>query len=162
MELMDWPQRSRSGACAELTRLFLDEIQQLRPHVVNGQCIESRALLSDSEIVNSHSDDVTQCRTLLASLCAQVHGAAATPSPTPRTCGRRAGRPSTIPRVLADGTLASTQLHGAPIGSALDFLSIVLADVASMSNVAPIGCSTRISFGLPPFLADQAVLIQDS
>ena len=62
------------------------------------------------------------------------------------------------PSVLADGRLVSNgNFHGAPVGYVLDFLAIVLADVASMSERR----TDRLldpdrNFGLPPFLAHEA------
>ncbi len=62
------------------------------------------------------------------------------------------------PSVLADGTLASNgNFHGAPVGYALDFLAIAVADVASMSERRTDRMlDVSRSFGLPPFLAGQA------
>jgi histidine ammonia-lyase len=62
------------------------------------------------------------------------------------------------PSVLADGSLVSNgNFHGAPIGYALDFLAIVLTDVASMSERRTDRLlDVNRSYGLPPFLAHDA------
>ncbi|MDE3065839.1 MAG: aromatic amino acid lyase, partial [Acidobacteriota bacterium] len=62
------------------------------------------------------------------------------------------------PSVLADGRLASNgNFHGAPVAYVLDFLAIAAADLASISERR----TDRLldadrSYGLAPFLADQA------
>jgi histidine ammonia-lyase len=142
-------------------RVFLDDIQALRPHV--GQRVSAAnlvALLADSPIVNSHLEDTTQVQDAYSLRCApQVHGAA-------RDTFIHAASVADIemasaidnPSVLADGSLVSNgNFHGAPIAYVLDFLAIVLADVASMAERR----TDRMldvdrSFGLPPFLAHQA------
>jgi histidine ammonia-lyase len=142
-------------------RVFLDDIQALRPHV--GQRVSAAnlvALLADSPIVDSHLEDTTQVQDAYSLRCApQVHGAA-------RDTFIHAASVADIemasaidnPSVLADGSLVSNgNFHGAPIAYVLDFLAIVLADVASMAERR----TDRMldvdrSFGLPPFLAHQA------
>jgi histidine ammonia-lyase len=142
-------------------RVFLDDIQALRPHVGQRDSAANLvALLADSPIVNSHLEDTTQVQDAYSLRCApQVHGAA-------RDTFRHAAKVADIemmsaidnPSVLADGSLVSNgNFHGAPIAYVLDFLAIVLADVASMSERR----TDRMldvdrSYGLPPFLAHQA------
>jgi len=144
-------------------RVFLDDIQALRPHVGQRDSAANLvALLADSPIVNSHLEDTTQVQDAYSLRCApQVHGAA-------RDTFRHAAKVADIemmsaidnPSVLADGSLVSNgNFHGAPIAYVLDFLAIVLADVASMSERR----TDRMldvdrSYGLPPFLAHQAGL----
>lgn len=119
-------------------RVFAAEIHRLRPHA--GQRVSAEnlvALLSDSPIVSSHLDDVSQVQDAYSLRCApQVHGAA-------RDTWHYAAGVADVelaasidnPSVLGDGSLASNgNFHGAPIAYALDFVAIVLADVASMSE----------------------------
>jgi histidine ammonia-lyase len=142
-------------------RVFLDDIHLLRPHVGQRDSAANLvSLLVDSPIVNAHLADTTQVQDAYSLRCApQVHGAA-------RDTFAHAARVADIemasaidnPSVLADGTLVSNgNFHGAPIAYVMDFLAIVLADVASMSERR----TDRMldvdrSFGLPPFLAHQA------
>jgi histidine ammonia-lyase len=142
-------------------RVFLGDIQLLRPHVGQRDSAANLvSLLVDSPIVNAHLADTTQVQDAYSLRCApQVHGAA-------RDTFAHAARVADIemasaidnPSVLADGTLVSNgNFHGAPIAYVMDFLAIVLADVASMSERR----TDRMldvdrSFGLPPFLAHQA------
>jgi histidine ammonia-lyase len=60
------------------------------------------------------------------------------------------------PVVLPDGRVESNgNFHGAPLGYALDFLSVPVADLASMSERRTDRFLDRTrSHGLPPFLAD--------
>ena len=142
-------------------RVFIDELQALRPHP--GQRVSAAnilALLADSEIVDSHADDTTQVQDAYSLRCApQVHGAA-------RDTFAHAARVADIelasaidnPSVLPDGTLSSNgNFHGAPVAYVLDFLAICLADVASMAERRTDRLlDVHRSHGLPPFLAHQA------
>ncbi len=142
-------------------RVFLDEIHALRPHP--GQRTSAAnlmALLADSPIVQSHLDDPSQVQDAYSLRCApQVHGAARdTLDHATRVADIELASSIDNPSVLADGTLVSNgNFHGAPIAYVLDFLAIVVADVASIAERR----TDRLldvdrSWGLPPFLADQA------
>ena len=142
-------------------RVFLDEIHALRPHP--GQRTSAAnlmALLADSPIVQSHLDDPSQVQDAYSLRCApQVHGAARdTLDHATRVADIELASSIDNPSVLADGTLVSNgNFHGAPIAYVLDFLAIVAADVASIAERR----TDRLldvdrSWGLPPFLADQA------
>jgi histidine ammonia-lyase len=117
-------------------------------------------LLANSPIVNSHLDDPTQVQDAYSLRCApQVHGAARdTVAHAARVADIELASSIDNPSVLADGTLVSNgNFHGAPIAYVLDFLSIVLADVASMAERR----TDRLldvdrNYGLPPFLAHHA------
>lgn len=142
-------------------RVFFDDVNALRPHVGQRQSAANLVLLlAQSPIVDSHIDDTTQVQDAYSLRCApQVHGAA-------RDTFEHAVRVADIemasaidnPSVLADGTLVSNgNFHGAPIAYVMDFLAIVLADVASMSERR----TDRLldvdrNYGLPHFLAHQA------
>jgi len=141
-------------------RVFAAEINALRPHpgqIESGENLV--ALLGDSGIVDSHLEDPSQVQDAYSLRCApQVHGAA-------RDTFRYAAGVADIelassidnPSVLADGSLVSNgNFHGAPIGYVLDFLSIAIADVASMSERRTDRMlDVNRSHGLPPFLAHQ-------
>jgi histidine ammonia-lyase len=142
-------------------RVFLDDVHALRPHLGQRDSAKNLVvLLADSPIVGSHVEDTTQVQDAYSMRCApQVHGAA-------RDTFDHASRVADIemasaidnPSVLADGTLVSNgNFHGAPIAYVMDFLAIVLADVASMSERR----TDRMldvdrNYGLPHFLAHQA------
>ena len=139
---------------------FAADLMALRPHP--GQAASAAniaALLAGSPVVASHKGpEDTRVQDAYSLRCApQVHG-------TARDTAAHAARVAEIelasaidnPVVLPDGRVVSNvNFHGAPIAAVLDFLAIVIADVASMSERR----SDRFldparSFGLPPFLAD--------
>jgi histidine ammonia-lyase len=142
-------------------RVFVDELQALRPHVGQRRSAANLlALLANSTIVDSHAGDTTQVQDAYSLRCApQVHGAA-------RDTFAHAGAVADIelassidnPSVLPDGTLSSNgNFHGAPIAYVLDFLAIAVADVASMSERRTDRLlDAHRSFGLAPFLTHQA------
>jgi histidine ammonia-lyase len=142
-------------------KVFLAEIHALRPHpgqLASAQNIAS--LLADSEIVSSHLDDPSQVQDAYSLRCApQVHGAARdTFTYATSVADIELAAAIDNPSVLHDGSLVSNgNFHGAPVGYALDFLAIALADVASMSERRTDRLlDVNRSFGLPPFLADTA------
>jgi histidine ammonia-lyase len=141
-------------------RVFIDELQALRPHV--GQRVSAAnlmALLAGSTIVNSHVGDTTQVQDAYSLRCApQVHGAARdTFTHATRVADIELASSIDNPSVLADGSLSSNgNFHGAPLAYVLDFLAIAVADVASMSERRTDRLlDTHRNFGLPPFLAHQ-------
>ena len=142
-------------------KVFLAEVHELRPH--EGQLVSARnlaALLADSHIVSSHLDDPSQVQDAYSLRCApQVHGAARdTFTYATHVADVELAAAIDNPSVLADGSLVSNgNFHGAPIGYALDFLAIVLTDVASMSERRTDRLlDVNRSYGLPPFLAHDA------
>ncbi len=141
-------------------RVFLAEIHALRPHP--GQQASAAALLgllADSPMVASHRDDQSQVQDAYSLRCTpQVHGAARdTVAHATRVAEVELASQIDNPSVLSDGSLVSNgNFHGAPVAYVLDFLAIVLADVASIAERR----TDRLldparSFGLPPFLAHQ-------
>ena len=142
-------------------RVFVDELQALRPHPgQRASAANLLALLAESQIVDSHADDTTQVQDAYSLRCApQVHGAA-------RDTFAHAARVADIelasaidnPSVLPNGSLSSNgNFHGAPVGYVLDFLAIALADVASMAERRTDRLlDVHRSHGLAPFLAHQA------
>ena len=81
----------------------------------------------------------------------------ATPSSTPARGRARARRPRSTTRCAGrDGRVESNgNFHGAPVAYVLDFLAIVAADVASISERRTDRFLDKArNHGLPPFLAD--------
>ena len=161
MKLVDVAAAISIQALRGTDQVFTAEIHELRPHA--GQLVSAAnlfTLLADSVIVSSHLDDPTQVQDAYSLRCApQVHGAARdTFNFATHIADVELASAIDNPSVLADGTLASNgNFHGAPIGYALDFLAIAVADVASMSERRTDRMlDVSRSFGLPPFLAEQA------
>ncbi|HQR79802.1 MAG TPA: histidine ammonia-lyase, partial [Actinomycetota bacterium] len=143
-------------------RVFADELMDLRPQP--GQAASAanlRRLLADSPIMASHRDDMEHIVQDAYSLrCApQVTGAARDTADHARLVAERElAAVIDNPVVLPTGRVASNgNFHGAPVAYVLDFLAIVCADVASISErrTDRMLDKTR-SHGLPPFLAHEA------
>lgn len=141
-------------------RPFQPEIHALRPHP--GQ-VESAAriaaLLSDSPIVESHAHDFDHAVQDAYSLrCApQVHGAVIdTLNHLERVLAIEMGSVVDNPIVFPDSgeVISGGNFHGQPLAFALDFATIAVAELASISErrTDRILDPTR-SQGLPPFLA---------
>ena len=142
-------------------RVFAAELQALRPQV--GQALSAANLtrvLADSGVMASHRDDrfhrVQDAYSLRCS--PQVHGAARdTVEYAATIAGRELASAVDNPVVLAEeGRVESNgNFHGAPVAYVLDFLAIVAADVASISERRSDRFLDRArNHDLPPFLAD--------
>jgi histidine ammonia-lyase len=140
-------------------RVFADDLQQLRPHP--GQAVAAanmRRLLADSDIVASHQvPDCAVVQDAYSLRCApQVAGAARDTAAHARTVAERE-MASVIdnPVVTLDGRVESNgNFHGAPVAYVLDFLAIVVADLASISERRTDRfLDVNRSHGLNPFLA---------
>jgi histidine ammonia-lyase len=137
---------------------YLPELQALRPHP--GQAASAtnmRRVLDGSEIVASHREGDTRVQDAYSLRCApQVTGAGRDTLAHARLVGERE-LASAIdnPVVLEDGRVRSNgNFHGAPLAYVLDFLAVVVADLASIAERR----TDRLldparSHGLPPFLA---------
>jgi histidine ammonia-lyase len=161
MQQMDIAASLSIQALRGTDRVFSAEVNELRPHP--GQLASAEnlfALLTDSNIVSSHLDDPSQVQDAYSLRCApQVHGAARdTFSYATGVADIELASSIDNPSVMQDGSLVSNgNFHGAPLGYALDFLAIALADVASMSERRTDRLlDVNRSFGLPPFLAHDA------
>jgi histidine ammonia-lyase len=161
MQQMDLAASLSIQALLGTDQVFQSEIHQLRPHP--GQLASAQNLtnlLADSPIVGAHSEDFSQVQDAYSLRCApQVHGAARdTFTYATQVANIELAASIDNPSVLTDGTLASNgNFHGAPVGYALDFLAIALADVASMSERRTDRLlDVNRSYGLPPFLAEDA------
>jgi histidine ammonia-lyase len=140
-------------------RVFADDLQQLRPHPGQRDSTANiLRLLADSAIVASHRvPDCTIVQDAYSLRCApQVAGAARDTAAHARTVAERE-LASAIdnPVVTFDGRVESNgNFHGAPLGYVLDFLAIVVADVASISERRTDRfLDVARNHGLPAFLA---------
>jgi histidine ammonia-lyase len=141
-------------------RVFAPELQALRPQV--GQALSAAnlvAVLAGSGVMASHREDkfhrVQDAYSLRCS--PQVHGAARdTVEHAAVVAERELASAVDNPVVLTDlGRVESNgNFHGAPLAYVLDFLAIVAADVASISERRTDRFLDRArSHDLPPFLA---------
>ncbi|WP_127507895.1 histidine ammonia-lyase [Actinoplanes solisilvae] len=143
-------------------RPFLPELHEIRPHP--GQSASAAnilRLLQDSEVMDSHRDDLAHAvQDAYSMRCApQVAGAARDTLDFVRvTAGRELVSVVDNPVVLPDGRVESTgNFHGAPLGFAADFLAIAAAEVGAIAErrVDRLLDVTR-SRELPPFLSPDA------
>jgi histidine ammonia-lyase len=142
-------------------RVFADDLVRLRPQP--GQAMSAanmRALLAGSAIVASHAGpEDTRVQDAYSLRCApQVAGACRdTIEHARRVASYELAAAIDNPVVLADGRVESNgNFHGAPVGYALDFLAIAVADLASISERRTDRMLDRArSHGLPPFLAGE-------
>jgi histidine ammonia-lyase len=120
-------------------RVFAPDLQALRPHPGQAAAAANMMkLLADSAIVASHkTDDCTVVQDAYSLRCApQVAGGARDTAEHARLVAQRE-LASAIdnPVVTVDGRVESNgNFHGAPVAYVLDFLAIVVADLASMSE----------------------------
>jgi histidine ammonia-lyase len=141
-------------------RVFADDLQRLRPHPgQSSSAANLRALLADSPIVASHrGPEDMRVQDAYSLRCApQVAGAARDAVEyAAAVAERELSAAIDNPVVLPDGRVESNgNFHGAPLGYALDFLAIPVADVASMSERRTDRFLDRArNAGLPAFLAD--------
>lgn len=145
-------------------RVFAPELQALRPHPGQADSAANlMALLADSGVVASHrGPDCNRVQDAYSLRCSpQVHGAARdTVGWAATVAGRELASAVDNPVVVLDqeagGRLESNgNFHGAPVAYVLDFLAIVAADVASISERRTDRFLDKArNHGLPPFLAD--------
>ncbi len=145
-------------------RVFAPDLQAIRPHP--GQAASAAnlvAVMAGSGIVASHrTGDCNRVQDAYSLRCSpQVHGAARdTVEHAATVAGRELASAIDNPVVLmaADGSgrvESNGNFHGAPVAYVLDFLAIVAADVASISERRTDRFLDKSrSHGLPPFLAD--------
>lgn len=140
-------------------RVFAPDLQALRPHPGQADSAANLvALLADSGVVASHrGPDCNRVQDAYSLRCSpQVHGAARdTVEHAAVVAGRELASAVDNP-VVVDGRLESNgNFHGAPVAYVLDFLAIVAADVASISERRTDRFLDKArNHGLPPFLAD--------
>jgi histidine ammonia-lyase len=140
-------------------RVFAEDLQALRPHPGQAESAANmRAVLEGSGAIATHrSGGFTRVQDAYSLRCApQVHGAARDTLTHARlVAGRELASAIDNPVILPDGRVESNgNFHGAPVGYVLDFLAIVIADVASMSERRTDRFLDKSrSGGLNPFLA---------
>ncbi len=140
-------------------RVFAADLQALRPHPGQAASAENLArILADSGVVASHrGPDCNRVQDAYSLRCSpQVHGAARdTVEHAALVAGRELASAIDNPVVLEDGRVESNgNFHGAPVAYVLDFLAVVAADVASISERRTDRFLDKArSHGLPPFLA---------
>ncbi|GAA4395660.1 histidine ammonia-lyase [Tsukamurella soli] len=141
-------------------RVFAADLQALRPQV--GQAVSAaniHALLAGSPIVASHAGpEDTRVQDAYSLRCSpQVAGAVRDTVDHARLVAERE-LASAIdnPVVTPAGDVSSNgNFHGAPVAYVLDFLAIVAADLASISERRTDRFLDKArNNGLPPFLAD--------
>ncbi|GAA4478076.1 histidine ammonia-lyase [Rhodococcus olei] len=141
-------------------KVFAPDLQALRPHP--GQAVAAANMarvLAGSGIVASHATpDCTVVQDAYSLRCApQVAGGARdTLAHAERIASYELASAVDNPVVTLDGRVESNgNFHGAPVAYVLDFLAIVVADVASMSERRTDRFLDKArNHGLPPFLAD--------
>jgi histidine ammonia-lyase len=145
-------------------RVFAADLQAIRPHP--GQALSAgnlTRLLADSGVVASHrGPDCNRVQDAYSLRCSpQVHGAARdTVDHAATVAGRELASAVDNPVVVTDPDGRSRvesngNFHGAPVAYVLDFLAIVAADVASISERRTDRFLDKArNHGLPPFLAD--------
>jgi histidine ammonia-lyase len=140
--------------------VFAADLQELRPHP--GQAASAanlRRILAGSAIRASHdNEDCPRVQDAYSLRCApQVAGAARdTVDHAALVAGRELAAAVDNPVITLDGRVESNgNFHGAPVAYVLDFLAIVAADVASMSERRTDRfLDVSRSHGLNAFLAD--------
>jgi histidine ammonia-lyase len=146
-------------------RPFRPRIHEVRPHP--GQAVSAenvRRLLAGSEIVASHRDDFTHAVQDAYSLrCApQVHGSVRdvldyAEAVFTRELGSVVDNPIVFPE--AGEVVSGGNFHGQPLAFALDFMTIGITELGSISERRTDRMlDPNHSSGLPPFLAAEAGL----
>ncbi|MBO0846906.1 MAG: histidine ammonia-lyase [Nocardioides sp.] len=147
-------------------RVFAADLQALRPQVGQGlSAANLRRILADSGVMASHREDrVHRVQDAYSLRCSpQVHGAARDTVDHAATVAERElasaiDNPVVVSTDTTDGpgrVESNGNFHGAPIAYVLDFLAIVAADVASISERRSDRFLDRArNHDLPPFLAD--------
>ena len=139
--------------------VFQADLHELRPHPgQQASAANVLAVMADSPIRESHrTEECTRVQDAYSLRCApQVHGGARdTVAHAARVAGVELASAVDNPVVTRDGRVESNgNFHGAPVAYVLDFLAIVAADVASMSERRTDRfLDPARSHGLPPFLA---------
>jgi histidine ammonia-lyase len=140
--------------------VFAADLHELRPQP--GQALSAaniRAVMASSPIRESHrTDECTRVQDAYSLRCApQVAGGARdTVDHAARVAGWELASAVDNPVITKDGRVESNgNFHGAPVAYVLDFLAIVAADVASMSERRTDRFLDKArSHGLNAFLAD--------
>ena len=140
-------------------RVFAAELQELRPQVGQGlSAANLRAVLAGSGVMASHREDMFhRVQDAYSLRCSpQVHGAARdTVEHAATVAGHELASAVDNPVVVGDEVRSNGNFHGAPVAYVLDFLAIIAADVASISERRSDRFLDKArNHDLPPFLAD--------
>ncbi|MDH6677132.1 histidine ammonia-lyase [Rhodococcus sp. LBL1] len=141
-------------------RVFAADLQALRPQPGQAAAAANMSrVLAGSPIVASHAGpEDTRVQDAYSLRCApQVAGGARDTVEHARTvANRELAAAVDNPVVTLDGRVESNgNFHGAPVAYVLDFLAIIAADVASISERRTDRfLDVSRNHGLPPFLAD--------
>ncbi|HEY2644222.1 MAG TPA: histidine ammonia-lyase [Galbitalea sp.] len=138
--------------------VLASDLQALRPHPGQASSAANmRAVLAGSPML-SHPQGFTRVQDAYSLRCApQVHGAVRdTIEHAATVASRELASAVDNPVITLDGRVESNgNFHGAPVGYVLDFLAIVTADLASMSERRTDRfLDTSRNHGLNAFLAD--------
>jgi histidine ammonia-lyase len=138
--------------------VFAADLQDLRPHPgQRDSAANIRAVLADSGLL-AHPAGFTRVQDAYSLRCApQVHGGVRdTIEHAVQVAERELSAAVDNPAVTSDGRVESNgNFHGAPVAYALDFLAIVTADLASMSERRTDRfLDVSRNHGLAAFLAD--------
>src|SRR4051794_1687657 len=139
--------------------VLAEDLHALRPHPGQAASAQNmRAVLAGSPIVASHrGPEDTRVQDAYSLRCAPAvaGGARDTLAHATAVAERELASAIDNPVVTLDGRVESNgNFHGAPLGYVLDFLAIVAADLASISERRTDRfLDAARSHGLPPFLA---------
>ena len=142
-------------------RVFAADLQALRPQLGQADSAANiAALLAGSPLVASHREGDTRVQDAYSLRCSpQVAGGMRdTLAHAENVAACELASAVDNPVVTLDGRVESNgNFHGAPVAYVLDFLAIVAADLASISERRTDRMMDKSrSHGLPPFLADDA------
>ncbi|HYX91916.1 MAG TPA: histidine ammonia-lyase [Myxococcaceae bacterium] len=140
-------------------RPFAQEIQDVRPHAGQKQAAaHMRALLADSELVETHANCSKVQDPYSLRCIPQVHGAAREGIAFSRRLLETEVNSATdnpLVFVRGDRILSGGNFHGQPISLALDVLAISLTQLAAISERRVEQLVNPSLSGLPPFLIRQ-------
>ncbi|GAA5164276.1 histidine ammonia-lyase [Ornithinimicrobium tianjinense] len=140
--------------------VFAADLHALRPHPGQARAAENmRTLMAGSAIRESHRTEAcTRVQDAYSLRCSpQVHGSVRdTCDHAEVVAQRELAAAVDNPVVTLDGRVESNgNFHGAPVAHVLDFLAVVTADLASISERRTDRfLDVARNHGLPPFLAD--------
>jgi len=143
-------------------RPFIAQIQAVRPHPGQGAVAEHlRALLRESEIVESHADCSKVQDPYSLRCMPQVHGAARDGlSHARRVLSIEVNSATDNPLVFPgeDLIVSGGNFHGQPVSLALDVLAIACTQLCAISERRVEQLVNPALSGLPPFLAKNSGL----
>lgn len=142
-------------------RAFAHDLIAMRPQVGQAESADNlRSLLDESPVIASHRHGDDRVQDPYSIRCTpQVHGAARdAASYAAAVADRELVSFIDNPVVLPDGRVESCgNFHGAPLAHAADFLAIAVADLSALSERRTDRMlDPKRSYGLPPFLTDDA------